>query len=111
VRHALPRLWVPETLHQSCDLRVFVDEAAEPVLSNDAGVRVRWHRRQGPKCRLGECSVRAVEVEVLLVVVEDISGRVPPPAPTRRSSTSILHSPSPLFVAGQQSIGRVHALP
>ena len=23
-------LWVPETLRQSCDLRVFVDEAAEP---------------------------------------------------------------------------------
>ena len=28
-------LWVPETLHTSCDLLIFVDQAAEPVAAPD----------------------------------------------------------------------------
>jgi hypothetical protein len=29
------RLWVPETLHMSCDVLIFVEEAAEAVVSSD----------------------------------------------------------------------------
>ena len=28
-------LWVPETLHTSCDLLIFVEESAKPVASSD----------------------------------------------------------------------------
>ena len=30
-----PKLWVPETLHTSCDLLILVDQPAEPVASSD----------------------------------------------------------------------------
>jgi hypothetical protein len=37
-------LWVPETLQRLRDLRVFVDQPAEPVTSGHRGIRVRRHR-------------------------------------------------------------------
>jgi hypothetical protein len=41
------KVWVPETRLTSCDLPIFMEEAAEPVVAADAGEVVRavfWER-------------------------------------------------------------------
>jgi hypothetical protein len=57
------------TIHRSI-LQVFVDEAAEPVPSEDADVRSR--RRRDPACgwSLIQGSVRPVGVEVLHILAQ-----------------------------------------
>jgi hypothetical protein len=57
------------------DLRVFVDQAAEPVVLQDAEVGVRGVLRERSHwCCLAQCPVRTVGVEVVLVLLQDSPG-------------------------------------
>jgi hypothetical protein len=72
----------------SCDLQVFVDEAAEPVASEHADARPGTRRSIGFGWALVQGSVRAVGVEVLHVLAQhDVevawSGRAPGTRPRR----------------------------
>ena len=68
-------LWVPRILHRLCDLRVFVEQAAEAITTDDRGRRVHWHRRERPQwCRLLQGAVRPVGVEVAFILAQDGSG-------------------------------------
>jgi hypothetical protein len=66
------RRWLPRDAITLCDLRVFVDEPAEPVASRDAHGIAGW-RRVGLRVGrvLGEGAVRAVRVVVVDVLGED----------------------------------------
>jgi hypothetical protein len=58
-------VWVPETRQLLRDLRVLVDQAAEPVVSDDCGAWVRGYRWERAKRRsLVQVPVWAVGVEV-----------------------------------------------
>jgi len=67
-RHASQR-GCPKPLQCRCDLRIFLEEAAEPGTPDDRGVRVRGHCRSG---RSGAAWARAryrpMVVEVVLVI-------------------------------------------
>jgi hypothetical protein len=58
-------VWVPETLRTSCGLLIFVEEAAEAVVSLD---RVDLGRRAVGECPCGGCLAQAA-VPALIVVV------------------------------------------
>jgi hypothetical protein len=66
-------LWVPKTPSASCGERVFVDDAADPVVAVDAdGVEVGnrcWEGLEG--CCLIEGAVRPVGVVVGLILTKD----------------------------------------
>ena len=52
VRRSASRLsqWVPEIAHEPCDLRIFVEQAAEAVVRDDRGIGVNgcgWEGRSG----------------------------------------------------------------
>ena len=65
-------LWVPENYVTSCDLRIFMDQAAEPVPPRDPEIRVRSGRMIMPSGRaLEERPVRAMNVKVLDVVLAE----------------------------------------
>ena len=65
-------LWVPNIRVTLCDLGVFVDQAAEPVPSQDPDIRSRNGRRLTPSGRaLAERPVRAMNVIVLDVLTQD----------------------------------------
>jgi hypothetical protein len=58
-------LWVPVTLQTSCDLRVFVQDPAEPVMSDDASGRVGELGREGSqRCGLPQGTVGSVGVDL-----------------------------------------------
>lgn len=70
----MPSLWVPETVSPLCDLRVFVDEAAESITSTEASVvgGGEWFGlAESVRHPLSEGSVRPVSVVVLRVLADD----------------------------------------
>jgi hypothetical protein len=69
------RLWVPETRQRLRDLRRFVDQASESIASDHRDGWVRRHRRKRSKRRsLSQGPVRAVGVEMGLVLTQHQSG-------------------------------------
>jgi len=70
-----PRVWVPETLEASRGVRVLVQDAAESIVADDVPAWVDLLRWQGSQwCGLAEGPVRAVGVEVVLVLGQYVPG-------------------------------------
>jgi hypothetical protein len=62
-------------VHQLCDLRIFVEETSESVVPDDRGIRVNRCAREGPeRCGLAQTAVRAMGVEVILILVQYSAG-------------------------------------
>ena len=61
-------LWVPETLRTSCDLLIFVEEAAEAVVSFDLG---DVGRRAVGECPCGGCLPQTAVRTMIIVVALD----------------------------------------
>jgi hypothetical protein len=66
----VPNLWVPETRLTSCDLRMFMEEAAERVVAADAGevglAVFRERARRGAACASARCGRWWLEWVVVL---------------------------------------------
>jgi hypothetical protein len=64
------RVWVPETLQQLCDVRVFVEQAAESITPNHGGGRISGNERKGSQeCGLAQRAMGSMGVEVLRVPI------------------------------------------
>jgi hypothetical protein len=69
----LSTLWVPNWPFTSCDLGVFVDQSAEPVVTSDVKVglgRGRWQWSEW--CCVPQGAVGAVVVEMRRVLGQDV---------------------------------------
>ena len=68
---ALLTLWVPETLATLCDLRVFMEEATEPVMSDDLDIGVDRIGKRSQRAGLIEESMGSMGIEMGFVLGED----------------------------------------
>src|ERR1039457_1202223 len=57
----------------SCDLGVFVEQASEPVASDDLDVRVDGVRERPERTGVVQCPVRPVPVEMGLILGQDLA--------------------------------------